>query len=208
VATPALSGPPRTLTVMTHDSFAASEDVLKSFEQANNVKLNILKSGDAGAALNKAILAKGNPLADLFYGVDNTFLSRALDADIFEPYVAKDAPAAFLLDKNNRVTPVDYGDVCINYDKAYFAQKKLAVPQTLEDFIKPDTKGRSSSRTLPHHRRAWHFCWQPSRTLARTNTWTIGSSSKPTMSKWTTDGRRRTILTLAARRAKGRGHSS
>jgi len=60
---------------MTHDSFAASEDVLKSFEQANNVKLNILKSGDAGAALNKAILAKGNPLADVFYGVDNTFLS-------------------------------------------------------------------------------------------------------------------------------------
>ena len=102
VATPALSGTPRTLTVMTHDSFAASEDVLKSFEQANNVKLNILKSGDAGAALNKAILAKGNPLADLFYGVDNTFLSRALDADIFEPYVAKDAPAAFLLATVNR----------------------------------------------------------------------------------------------------------
>ena len=141
VATPALSGTPRTLTVMTHDSFAASEDVLKSFEQANNVKLNILKSGDAGAALNKAILAKGNPLADMFYGVDNTFLSRALDADIFEPYVAKDAPAAFLLDKSSRVTPVDYGDVCINYDKAYFAQKKLAVPQTLEDLTKPEYKG-------------------------------------------------------------------
>jgi len=52
--------------------------------------------------------------------------ARALDADIFELYVAKDVPAAFLLDKDSRVTPVDYGDVCINYDKAYFAQKKLA----------------------------------------------------------------------------------
>jgi len=139
LATPAASGP-RTLTVMTHDSFAASEEVLKSFEQANNLKLNILKSGDAGAALNKAILAKGNPLADVFYGVDNTFLSRALEADIFEPYTAKEAPAAFQLDKSNRVTPVDYGDVCINFDKAYFQQKKLAPPQTLEDLLKPEYK--------------------------------------------------------------------
>ena len=133
---------PRTLTVMTHDSFAASDDVLKAFEQANNVKLNILKSGDAGAALNTAILARGNPLADVFYGVDNTFLGRALDADIFEPYAPQGVtiPAAFLLDKSQRVTPVDYGDVCLNYDKAYFAQKKLAIPQTLEDLTKPEYK--------------------------------------------------------------------
>lgn len=144
VATPAA---PRTLTVMTHDSFAASEDVLKSFEQANNAKLNILKSGDAGAALNKAILAKGNPLADVFYGVDNTFLSRALEADIFEPYAphldpASPVPPVFQLDQAvpPRVMPVDYGDVCINFDKAYFQQKKLDPPQTLEDLLKPEYK--------------------------------------------------------------------
>jgi thiamine transport system substrate-binding protein len=138
---------PRTLTVMTHDSFAASDDVLKAFEQANNVKLNILKSGDAGAALNKAILARGNPLADVFYGVDNTFLSRALDADIFEPYMpqidpSQMPPAEFWLDtaKPPRVTPVDYGDVCINYDKAYFKDKALAVPQTLQDLTDPKYK--------------------------------------------------------------------
>jgi thiamine transport system substrate-binding protein len=141
----ATNGEVRTLTVMTHDSFAASEEVLKSFEQANNVKLNILKSGDAGSALNKAILAKGNPLADVFYGVDNTFLSRALEAGIFEPYaVTGSAPAAeFQLDKANppSVTAVDYGDVCINYDKAYFKAKNLTAPQTLEDLIKPEYKG-------------------------------------------------------------------
>ncbi len=133
---------PRTLTVMSHDSFAASEDVLKAFEQANNVKLNILKSGDAGSALNKAILAKGNPLADVFYGVDNTFLSRALEADILEPYTPKDVtiPAEFMIDKSGRATPVDYGDVCLNYDKAYLANKKLAVPQTLEDLTRPAYK--------------------------------------------------------------------
>ena len=73
---------PQTLTVMTHDSFAVSDTVVKSFEQANNAKVVFLKSGDAGAMLNKAILSKAAPLADVLYGVDNTYLSRALDGGI------------------------------------------------------------------------------------------------------------------------------
>jgi thiamine transport system substrate-binding protein len=141
-ATPA-SSVPETLTVMTHDSFAASEAVIQAFEAANNVKISFIKSGDAGAALNKAILSKDAPLADVFYGVDNTFLSRALDAGIFEPYNAPalaSIPAEFKLDADNRALPVDYGDVCINYDKAWFAEKALAVPQSLEDLTKPEYK--------------------------------------------------------------------
>lgn len=133
---------PTTLSVMTHDSFSASETIIQAFEKANNVKLSIIKSGDSGAALNKAILAKGNPLADVFYGVDSTFLSRALDADIFEPYTVRSADdlRAYQLDTAQpaRVTPINYGDVCINYDKAYFAQNNLAVPQNLEDLVKPE----------------------------------------------------------------------
>ncbi|HEU4744487.1 MAG TPA: thiamine ABC transporter substrate-binding protein, partial [Anaerolineales bacterium] len=75
---------PQTITVMTHDSFSVSEGVVKSFEEANNAKVVFLQSGDAGAALNKAILTKDAPLADVLFGVDNTFLSRALEGDIFE----------------------------------------------------------------------------------------------------------------------------
>jgi thiamine transport system substrate-binding protein len=134
---------PLTLTVMTHDSFAASETVITSFEKANNVKVSFLKSGDAGAALNKAILTKDAPLADVFYGVDNTFLSRALEAGIYMPYssplLAK-IPAEFKLDPQNRAQPVDYGDVCINFDKAYFSSKGLPVPVTLEDLARPEYK--------------------------------------------------------------------
>lgn len=134
---------PQTLTILTHDSFAVSEAVVQSFEQANNAKIVFLKSGDAGAMLNKAILTKDAPLADLLYGVDNTFLSRALEADIFETYAApelKNIPDQFKLDASDRALPVDYGDVCINYDKAYFAEKDLPVPQTLEDLTKPEYK--------------------------------------------------------------------
>ena len=135
---------PQTLTVMTHDSFAVSEDVVKAFEQANNAKLVFLQSGDAGSMLNKAVLTKDAPLADVLFGVDNTFLSRALDADIFEAYALPalaEIPAEFKLDASNRALPVDYGDVCINYDKAYFAAKNLAVPQSLEDLTRPEYAG-------------------------------------------------------------------
>ena len=141
---PLSGGEPISLTVMTHDSFAISESVLAAFEQANNIKVTFLASGDTGAALNKAILSKDAPLADVFYGVDNTFISRALEAGIFERYDSPalvNVPAEFRLDAENRAIPVDYGDVCINYDKAFFAKNELAVPATLGDLIRPEYGG-------------------------------------------------------------------
>ncbi len=141
--TPTSSGP-RTLTLMTHNSFAASEEVIQEFEQANFAKLKILPAGDTGAAVNKAILSKGNPLADVFYGVDNTFISRAMKEDIFEAYnspVMEEIPDAFKLDPQSRLLPVDYGDVCPNYDLAYFAQEGLPPPQSIADLTKPEYKG-------------------------------------------------------------------
>ena len=132
-----------TLTVMTHDSFAASADVIAAFEQANKLKVVFLKFGDAGEALNKAILAKDAPLADIFFGVDNTFLSRAVDSGIFLPYNSSalaNVPAEFQLDATHQLLPTDYGDVCLNYDKAWFAARSLEVPAALEDFLKPEYK--------------------------------------------------------------------
>ena len=136
-------GQPETLTVVTHDSFSVSEKVIATFEQENNAKVVFLKSGDAGAALNKAILTKGAPLGDVFFGVDNTFLSRALEEELFLPYTSPllaAIPAEFKLDGSNRATPVDYGDVCINYDIAWFQSRGLKVPQTLEELADPAYK--------------------------------------------------------------------
>jgi thiamine transport system substrate-binding protein len=134
---------PQTLYVMTHDSFAVSESVISAFEKSNNVKVQILTSGDAGTALNKAILSKNNPIADVFYGVDNTFLSRALNEDIFEPYnspLLVDIPSQYKLDSQNRALPVDWGDVCLNYDQKYFTDHILQPPQNLEDLLKSEYK--------------------------------------------------------------------
>jgi thiamine transport system substrate-binding protein len=137
--------PPTELTLLTHDSFAVTEpEILAAFESQNNAHVNVLRAGDAGAMVNQAILTKDNPLADVLFGVDNTFLSRALDAGIFEPYHANGVdtvPAALRLDARMRVTPIDYGDVCINYDKEAYSDANPA-PQTLEDLVKPEYRGQ------------------------------------------------------------------
>jgi len=130
----------REITVMTHDSFSVSKQVVEIFEQQNSAKIIFLKSGDAGEAINKAILSKNNPLADLFYGVDNTFLNRAIKADIFISYpsaMLKEIDDTLKLDSENRLLPVDFGDVCLNYDKQWFKDHQLPPPSMLEDLIKP-----------------------------------------------------------------------
>jgi thiamine transport system substrate-binding protein len=134
-----------TLYVVTHSSFAMSKEVREAFEKQTGAKVQVIKLGDAGEALNKVILSKGSPLGDVFFGADNTFLSRALQADIFEPYAPKglDAvPAEFKLDSTNRMTPIDVGYVNINYDIAALKKANLAVPQSLSDFTKPEYKGK------------------------------------------------------------------
>jgi thiamine transport system substrate-binding protein len=133
------------LTVMTHDSFEISQAVVDAFESQYAVQLRFLKSGDAGTALNKAILSRSNPLADVFYGVDNTFLSRAIAEDIFEPYtspVLDVLPDQYKLDPGNHALPVDFGDVCVNFDRRFYDERGLAPPATLQDLTGEAYRGQ------------------------------------------------------------------
>ena len=131
----ACSREPVTLRLMTHDSFEISEDILTQFETDSGIKVEIFKSGDAGKMVNEAVLAKDAPLADVMFGVDNTFLSRALDNNIFLAYESPELaniPDALELDSQHRALPVDFGDVCLNYDKAWFTENSMEPPQSLE----------------------------------------------------------------------------
>ncbi|UXY38119.1 thiamine ABC transporter substrate-binding protein [Streptomyces albidocamelliae] len=138
------SGDSKTVTLVSHDSWAVSKKVQRDFEKQSGYKLRVLEDGDAGQAVNKAILTKDHPQGDVFFGVDNTLLSRALDNGLFQPYAAKGLDkvgAAYQLDKDkHRVTPVDYGDICVNYDKAWFDKHKLAPPRTFADLAEPAYK--------------------------------------------------------------------
>jgi thiamine transport system substrate-binding protein len=123
-----------TVGLLTHSSFLVSDAVVEEFTAETGYQLEIIQGEDAGSVLNQAILAAGNPVADVLFGVDTTFLSRALEADLFIPYRS---PAADNLlpgfEADERVTPVDFGDVCINYDKAAFGS--TPPPTTLEDLL-------------------------------------------------------------------------
>jgi thiamine transport system substrate-binding protein len=136
---------PMELRLVTHDSFNVSEDVLDAFGEETGITVRIVKSGDAGAALNQAILTKNNPRGDVFFGVDNTFLTRALDEGLFLPYESPRLSAvadAFALDDEHRVTPIDHGDVCINYDKEYFAASGTAPPESFDDLAADALRGQ------------------------------------------------------------------
>lgn len=126
---------PVTLRLLAHDSFTPTEGIFAAFTEQTGITVEILRSGDAGTLVTKAVLAAGSPEGDVLWGLDNTLLSRALDADVFVPYVSVHRgdldPAAVALAAQGEVTPVDSGDVCINYDKAWFAERKVTPPLTL-----------------------------------------------------------------------------
>jgi thiamine transport system substrate-binding protein len=132
------------LKVMTHDSFAVSESVIHQFEEKNKVKVVFLKSGDTGSLLNRAILTSAAPEADVLFGIDNTYLSRALNAGLFEVYgspLLEKIPGSLILDQTSQVTPIDFGDVCINYDRQYFISHDLVVPRNLDDLTRSMYQG-------------------------------------------------------------------
>ncbi|WP_406413696.1 thiamine ABC transporter substrate binding subunit [Streptomyces sp. NBC_01614] len=137
-------GGSKTVTLVSHDSWAVSKSVLAAFEKQSGYKVRVLEDGDAGQAVNKAILTKDNPQGDVFFGVDNTLLSRALDNGLFQSYEAKGSDLVlpeYRVDQDrHRVTSVDTGDICVNYDKAYFSKHKLAPPSSFDDLIKPEYK--------------------------------------------------------------------
>jgi thiamine transport system substrate-binding protein len=133
-----------TIRLVAHDSFAVSKKVLASFTKQTGVKIELLQSGDAGEVLNQAILTKDHPVGDVLFGVDNTFQGRALDEAIFERYAPaalSKVPAEYRLDPTHHLTPVDHSDVCINYDKTWFAEHDVAVPTSLDDLTKPAYRG-------------------------------------------------------------------
>jgi thiamine transport system substrate-binding protein len=114
-----------------------SDDLVKQFEDATGLTLNVVTGGDAGAVVAGAVLAAGSPSGDVLFGVDNTLVSRALAANVFDPYASSAegslVPALREDTSGGYVTPIDYGDVCVNIDNAYFASKGIPAPSTLDD---------------------------------------------------------------------------
>ncbi len=126
---------PTEVVLVTHDSFAISKEVKAAFEEESGLMLRILQGGDANETLNRALLTAGDPQADVIFGIDDSVLSRALDGDLLEEYrsaeLAEVEPE--LAEVDGHVTPIDHGEVCLNVDRAWFAERSLAPPRTLDE---------------------------------------------------------------------------
>jgi len=147
------TSPPPTITLVTYDSFPEADtslnDALAEFSADTGNDVEILVAGDTGTMLSKASLTAGNPEGDVMWGIDNSLLSRAIADDIFDPYVASSiadgsveiAPEFLELVPNGEATPVDYGDVCVNYDIGWFAERDLDPPTSFADLVDPAYAG-------------------------------------------------------------------
>ncbi|MDE2592369.1 MAG: thiamine ABC transporter substrate-binding protein [Actinomycetales bacterium] len=122
-STPSASPLPE-LTLVTHDSFSMSKEQLAQFKTQTGITVNIVKAGDAGALTNKLVLTKDTPIGDAFFGIDNTFSGVALQNKIV----------------SGRLTAIDYGDVCMNYDKAWFKAKGISAPTSIDQLVEPTYK--------------------------------------------------------------------
>jgi thiamine transport system substrate-binding protein len=139
-------GEPKSLVVVTHDSWNMSKEVLAQFEDETGITVKMQPQGDAGQLTNKLVLTKDSPLADGVYGIDNTFASRAVEEDVLASYTSgalPDSAQDYRLagEGADRLTPVDYSDVCVNVDDTWFADHEVPAPRALEDLTKPAYKG-------------------------------------------------------------------
>ncbi len=142
---PATTAGPSKVTLVAYDSFPEKDtslnDALAAFTAETGIDVDLVIAGDTGTMVSKAVLTAGNPEGDVMFGVDNTFLSRVIDESVFEPYTANglDSVAQWMraLVPNGEATPVDFGDVCVNYDIGWFADHDLDPPASLADLADP-----------------------------------------------------------------------
>ncbi|AFK22811.1 thiamine ABC transporter substrate binding subunit [Pyrococcus sp. ST04] len=134
----------RTLTVYAYDSLEYwLKEVIPEFEKEYNVKVNLVLIGSTGELVNRLILEKDNPQADVVVGIDNTFMAKALDAGVLEKYKPKNAdviPEWIInsFDPDFYLTPFDYGYIAFNYRTDLISEP----PKSLGDLIKPEWKGK------------------------------------------------------------------
>jgi thiamine transport system substrate-binding protein len=133
------------LVIYAYDSFVAewgpAVKVVPKFEAAHGVHVEVVSVGDAGQVLNRAILEKENPQADILVGIDNNLLARAQEEGILEPYLSPNlqrVPEALRLDAKGAVTPFDYGYFAFVYD----SQALASPPRSLEELTDPRFRGK------------------------------------------------------------------
>jgi len=113
---PAASEKIEVVRLAAHESFYISDEQIAEFEENSGYKLEVITLGDTGSLTNKLVLTKNAPIADVVYGIDNTFASVALENGIVDG-----------------LKQINYGDVCFNYDIGWFEKNNIQPPSSWRD---------------------------------------------------------------------------
>ena len=128
------------LTVVSHASFNLPDELKAKFEKESGLKVTYSPMDDAGAMVNQLLLTKDSPLGDVVFGIDNTFASRAENEGVIDPYISDKLDERGKSMATEQMSPIDFGDVCVNADRVWFENKGLDIPKTLDDLTKPEYK--------------------------------------------------------------------
>jgi thiamine transport system substrate-binding protein len=112
----------QTVILATHDSFAISDELVAQFEQQSGYQLEIVKMGDTGSLVSRLALTVSAPVADVYYGIDNSFLARAQGVGLI----------------GEEPTAINFGDVCFNYDLKWFESNEILPPDHWDQLATPE----------------------------------------------------------------------
>lgn len=136
-----------TLTIVTYDIIALSDDMLEEFTNNTGYEINMIRTDDAGGILENLLLTKEAPQADLALGLDNTYLQTALDNCLLGPHSANVPdldPLALTPYSGEMAVPFDQGYVCLNADIEALEENNVSFPSTLEELTGEQWKGRTA----------------------------------------------------------------
>ena len=130
----------QSIDLVVYDAFLAPEGAFEKFTEDTGITVNILTTADTGTMVSQAVLTSGNPIGDVMFGVDNTFLCRALLNNVFTPYKPStwdELEVSLKLDPFARVAPVDFGDICLNY----WIDESINQPSSIKDLTEREYAG-------------------------------------------------------------------
>ena len=140
-------GSQRTLTVYAYDSFTGDwgpgPTIVPQFEEKTGIKVNMVSAGSGVEMLQRAIMEKDRPIADVVVGISDDLAAKALSSGLFETYdspVLQDIPEFLRFDDTKRLLPFDYGNFAFVYDTEKISPADA--PKSLGDLTDPKYKGK------------------------------------------------------------------
>lgn len=126
------------LVIYTYDSFPETLEtmIVEHFEGEYGVTPTLERFQDTGGLYNELWLERDDPRVDVVIGLDNTYVGRALDVELFEAYRPEGADAlreTVIVDPEFRLTPFDWGHIVLNYDSEQLPDP----PSSWEELLDP-----------------------------------------------------------------------